>query len=85
MDGVGQEETEPSALSSGEGPHFSYLSTLSPKGSGPPRPPQTAFFLLVLIPSPKDYHFSNQLPKFKTKSVNSLFPLPSWHFPVCVL
>lgn len=32
LDGVGQEETEPSALSLGEGTHFPSLSTLSPRG-----------------------------------------------------
>lgn len=83
MDGVGQEESEPSALSSGEGPHFSLSA--QPQGYQPlrwacPGPHQTAFFLLVLIPSPKDHHFSTQPPKFKTKSVNSLLPLPSCPF-----
>ena len=61
-DGVGWEETEPSALSSGEGPHISSLSTLSPRGSpsplwAHPRLPRTAFFLLVFTPSPRDHHF----------------------------
>ena len=60
-DGVGWEETEPSALSSGEGPHISSLSTLSPGGSASPLwvhpcSLRTAFFLLVLTSSPRDHH-----------------------------
>lgn len=84
---AGQEEAEPSASSSGEGPHFSTLSILSLKGSSwsfctpPPGLPQTAFFLLVLIPSPKDHRFSTPSPfsgpTLLTTSTSSLA-----HFPI---
>lgn len=54
MNGVGQEETEPSALSSGEGPHFSSLSTLSPMGRGHPfRPTQAPLRHISFVPIPR--------------------------------
>lgn len=84
----GQEESEPSALSSGEEPHFSLSA--QPQGNQPIRcacaGPIRQLSSCGPHPRPQGSHFSTQLPKFKTKFVHSFLPLILLpiHFPVFV-